>query len=257
MKAIRTINSNPELVEWIQVLEDGSIGTCATPMLFADTCTITALHDYWSNLGFTFNPLNLPIEVVVVELIVPADELLKMDTVEVQDENERKWKMKMLPSVRWDDKIYIDQFYIIYNDKPHRVRFNYEYDQWYRTSSGKQERKLRSIEFIHKEKIGIGQNKEHHIECSYDRAKELIETATKRITKVRHIHKADAKYEVDVFLHSTYPRGGFIMMEVETAEIDQELFIPDRIQEVMLEEVTGNKDYDNWNLATSYLGITD
>lgn len=262
MKAIRTIVENPKYQEWVVMAdygEGGEIATCGIPQLFGDGTTIEALTEYWKTQGRVFNPTGLPIEIVDVELIVSKEKHLIFATppeVNVQSENERKWIMKMLPSVQWDDKIYIDQYYVMHNGKPHRVRFNYENNIWYRTSSGKQERKLRNIEFIHKEKIGKGKNKEYHTECTYDQAKELIKTATKRTTKVRHIHKSDVKYEVDVFLNSIYPRGEFIMMEVEVEDIDQELFIPERIQEVMLEEVTGNDAYDNYKMAIDS-GIAD
>lgn len=251
MKAIRTIHENPEYVEWVVLMEDGSIATSGSPQLFADGCTLESMKDYWHGLGHVFNPTDLPIEVVTVEILVKEDQALiqEMKEATIQIENERKWIMKMLPSVQWDDKIYIDQFYIMYNGKPHRVRFNYENNIWTRTTSGRQERKLRSIEFIHKEKVGPGQNKEHHIECTYERAKELIKMATKRITKVRHIHNADVKYEVDVMLNSKYPRGMFILMEAEIVNMDQEIFIPERIQEAIEREVTGDKEYDNFSLS--------
>ncbi len=253
MKAIRTINENKKFVEWVHIMDDGSLATCAIPSLLGEYCTLEDLAVYYKkNLEFEFNPNGLAVEIVDVDLVVRED----MSTAVIQDENERKWVMKMLPSVKWDDKIYIDQYYMMHDGRNHRVRFNYENDVWYRTTSGKQERKLRSIEFIHKEKVGKGKNKEHHTVCTYEQAKELIKNATKRITKVRHVHYDDVKYEVDVFLNSVHQRGGFIMMEVEVADLEQELFIPDRIREVMLEEVTGDEAYDNYKMAVDP-GITD
>ena len=167
-----------------------------------------------------------------------------MNNAEIVDEIERKWVMRSLPSVKWDDKIYIDQFYLMHYGKPHRIRFSYENDIWIRTSSGRQERKLRSTEFIHKEKVGKGENKEHHITVSYEEAQELAKKATRRVTKVRHVFHDDVKYEVDVFLNVT-----LVMMEAEVETMTQELFIPERIQPEILAEVTGQNGFDNYNIA--------
>lgn len=168
----------------------------------------------------------------------------RMNTAQVVDEIERKWVMRNLPFIKWDDKIYIDQFYLMYEGKPHRIRFSYENDIWIRTTSGRQERKLRSTEFIHKEKVGKGENKEHHIAVTYEEAMELSRLATRRCTKVRHVHHDDVKYEVDVFLNTT-----LVMMEAEVEIITQELFIPERIQSEILAEVTGIAGFDNFNLS--------
>ena len=128
---------------------------------------------------------------------------------------------------------------MMYDGKPHRIRFSYENDIW----EG-HKRKLRSIELIHKEKIENGTNLEHHKSCSLEEANELVKLATKRIGKVRHIYTEDVKYEIDVFLNIS-----LIMMEAEVRSLEQELFIPERIMPEIITEVTGIPGFDNYNLS--------
>ena len=254
MKALRLINVKPELRHWISI-EGNVINEVKVPVLFEDDYPIKHFNFY--------DPLKM--EFVNVEIVIPEDLSDNQNVLAIQDfgdssthvENERKWIMKSLPNLQWEDKIYIDQYYIMYDGKPHRVRFNYELNIWFRTSSGKNERKLRSVEFLHKEKIGKGQNIEHHINISYDEAKQLIKTASKRIVKVRYIYQEEHKFEIDVFLHSIYPRVGLTMMEVEIENIEQEIVFPFKIEELIKEEVTGLTNFDNYSLATENLEIED
>ena len=146
--------------------------------------------------------------------------------------------MSCMPNIEWHDVIYIIQYYVDIDGKPYRVRFSFD------CHDGVTKGKFRALEFIWKEKVGKGHNKEHHQDISLKEANELCHKAKARTLKIRYVHKADYKYEVDKFLEAT-----LIGMEVEVPSLDTFLFIPKKIEEEILTEVTGHPGFDNYNIA--------
>ena len=161
-----------------------------------------------------------------------------MKKEEIQDEIERKFIMRNMPNIEWHDVIYITQYYVDIDGKPHRIRFSY--DCLFEESKGK----FRALEFIWKEKVGKGHNKEHHKDISLKEAEALIKKATRCVNKIRFVHKADFKYEVDNFIDIH-----LVGMEVEVPSLDTFLSIPKKIEEEILTEVTGHPGFDNYNIA--------
>ena len=68
MKAIRRVDNH----EWVVIVDDGGIVTCACPQLLPDSSSITGLSEYYFSHGIKFNPYNVPIEMVEVEIVVKA-----------------------------------------------------------------------------------------------------------------------------------------------------------------------------------------
>lgn len=158
-------------------------------------------------------------------------------------ENERKYILKNLPDMpHWQDKIFIEQFYVP-TDEGKNKRVRYTYNLKHGSGFGK----LRGIECIIKENIGVGQNLEHIFEVTLEEAQELIGKAIKKISKTRHVYTFNnQKFEVDLFTGLS-----LVMMEVELDNINDHVIVPPSIQREIILDVTelpGNP-FSNFNLA--------
>lgn len=105
------------------------------------------------------------------------------------------------------------------------------------------------FERIKKEKVAVGHNKEVNIEIidHIDWHKNRTGSRQDRheIHKTRHEYEFEGKkFEVDVFHDLT-----LVMMEVENVELNEEIYFPPEIKDVILCEVTGNELCDNYNLG--------
>lgn len=95
-----------------------------------------------------------------------------------------------------------------------------------------------------KKEISHGVNEEFENEISESDFLTAIETATKFLTKARCISKHDSLfYEFDLIHAKIY------ILEIELNSIDQVINIPDHIQDCIIREITGEKEYTNYNLA--------
>lgn len=146
-------------------------------------------------------------------------------------EIERKYLMKGLPKEPPTDITYIEQCYV------HGIRYRKEI-----LSSG-------TINYIKlkKVKLGNGTNSELDIEYVTENVYEQArQSADRFISKRRHnYHYAGMKFEVDVFISIN-----LIMMEVELEYVDQTIPFPSYLSELIIDEMTNNKSFDNFNLST-------
>lgn len=92
---------------------------------------------------------------------------------------------------------------------------------------------------------GYGNNLEYEEEIDSHRFNTLKETSTKSIHKTRYVYfENDLKWEIDKFED---PHIG--ILEVELTHIEQDIKIPDFLQDLILFEITGDKRFSNYNLA--------
>ena len=170
---------------------------------------------------------------------------MKTEIRTINKEIERKYLLKDLPEIDYSEILLIDQFYIEEKDgKIYRIRFNYKLEN----------NKLINIEYIHKEKIGFGENNEYHYDIDEETALELIKNSIKFMVKIRSIYiENNLKYEIDFMI-----KNNLLLLEIELPSIDYEFEIPEKIKEQIIQEVTGDTNYDNFNLANELpLGKTN
>lgn len=146
-------------------------------------------------------------------------------------EIERRWLLKDVPSLPYSKKIDILQFYT-----EESFRYRREIDM----KSGEA-----SYIKIRKTSVSYGVNEEEIFECdSVEFIRELA-SSTKAIHKLRYVYEhEDVKFEVDFFY-----RPHLIIMEVELEYLDYSLQIPQEIQDMIILEITGIKQFSNYNLC--------
>lgn len=103
---------------------------------------------------------------------------------------------------------------------------------------------------LRKVRVSSGHNQELDIETIgflefYETRKSIPHNEVREIRKTRHIWEYRGKmFEVDLFINIP-----LIMMEVEDVEMEEKIDFPPEIERVLLVEVTGNKNFDNYNLS--------
>jgi CYTH domain-containing protein len=146
-------------------------------------------------------------------------------------EIERRWLLKDVPALPYDKKVDIMQFYTEESFRYRReITLNSGESQYYK---------------IRKTSVGHGTNEEELFECSSADFLKELGTAKKIIHKLRHVYSKDGvNFEVD-FLH--HPR--LIILEVELEDLDQPLVLPQEIQDLVIMEITGFREFSNYNLC--------
>lgn len=147
-------------------------------------------------------------------------------------EIERRWLLKKFPhSISFIKTTNIVQYYVdgINGTIRYRKSFN----------------DTNTIEFekIIKTNLDYGVNNEEHFDITEE---EFNQNHTfTQIHKIRHtyIHK-NLNFELDLFLNRN-----LILMEVELEDINQKITIPKEIQNCIIIEVTGMKEFSNYELA--------
>lgn len=146
-------------------------------------------------------------------------------------EIERRWLLKDVPSLPYQKKVDIVQFY---TDESFRYRREISIQDG-------------SSEYykIRKTSVGYGRNEEELFSCSSGEFLKELANSKRIIHKLRHVYTKDGiNFEVD-FIH--HPR--LIILEVELQDIDQPMEIPQEIQELVILEITGMKEFSNYNLC--------
>ena len=146
------------------------------------------------------------------------------------EEKERKFLLKRLPSLEPSEQIFILQYY----------------KDGYRYRMSKPSSSIKNIfEKIKKVKAAKGHNKELEIEEISSETFWVNKSGCISISKRRLVYLYDnKKFEVDDFLDLK-----LVMLEVEDVELSEKINFPPEIKSVLLLEVTGNDQFDNFNLA--------
>jgi len=153
-----------------------------------------------------------------------------------QEEMERKFLLKKLPYLTADVIYNITQYY--------KDGLRYRHSWIVGTSS------IGTFEKIRKTKITTGHNIETEIETidhiQFNKNKYGSAQERHEIKKKRHVFTYnDKKLEVDVFEDLN-----LIIMEVEDVTLNEIIKFPPQIENVILLEVTGLKQFDNYELAS-------
>ena len=148
-------------------------------------------------------------------------------------EKERKFLLKKFPTLEPNKRINITQYY---TDSGIR----------YRMSSVIGEVGI-TCEKIKKIKIGKGVNQEIDVEeiplSEFNNNRSVNQQ--KEISKLRSVYNLNGKvFEIDLFKDLQ-----LLLLEVENVDIDEEIDFPEEIKKLILLEVTGNENFDNYNLS--------
>jgi CYTH domain-containing protein len=150
----------------------------------------------------------------------------------VEIETERRWLLKRMP-FRGDLTSYITQHYVL------------EGDIWVRYR-----KQVKSGDTLYFKTIKTptdvdGALLEDENEITSEEYYAIQEGETKKINKFRHYYSHEGlTWEIDEFCNVH-----LIIVEVELDDINQDINIPQEIQDVIICEVTGDKSFSNGSLA--------
>ena len=145
---------------------------------------------------------------------------LKPENLEI----ERRWVIKCLPDVKFDDLLHIKQYY---------------------TPSGRFRKSYNGSDFTYyhtvKKTISPGINEEIENIITPFEFEAAIRNATSFITKHRYKYKYDGLvYEFDGMLFDeSSPVPTIWMLEIELKHINQPIDMPDNIKTIIIKEITG------------------
>lgn len=155
-------------------------------------------------------------------------------------EIERKFLLKQIPSKYITDSPNVRTLKIYQYYLPNGER--------YRSSTDNStEEKVTKYFLTTKKEISHGTYEENESEISEKLYKEKSSEKVRGISKIRYVipYKDGMKWEID-----EYTSCKMVTLEIELPSIDHPIEIPDWLQEVMIMEVTGIKEFSNFNLAT-------
>ena len=151
-------------------------------------------------------------------------------------EIERRFLLKRAPSLSLDSFTHITQVYLEEDGV----------DVRYRGESHGQERKF--IRTVKTDIKGSLVREEDEEETTQEEFVKKAQASNRLITKVRSVYKdGELNWEIDQFRFLD-----LIIAEVELPKEDYDLTIPQEIQDVMIMEITGMKEFHNAVLADDY-----
>lgn len=149
-------------------------------------------------------------------------------------EIERRWLLTELPDLKWNDLLYIKQYYT--PGGRFRQIFNGTIHTYFHTI---------------KHNIAPGINEEDEKEITKEEFDLAITKAISYIEKHRYIYKVDnLKYEFDAIittLNNIIPT--LWILEIELESIDQPLELIPIVTCNVIKEITGDKSYSNFSLS--------
>jgi len=145
-------------------------------------------------------------------------------------EIERKWLLKELPKVEFDQVIQIEQYYKDW------LRYRRQHDG------------IGEFFFcIKKERLGHGVNRETWQDCTKEDFYHNYPQDEKPIKKTRHVLEYEGhNLEIDTF------ENGLVMMEIEVKSLSEPIQIPQIIHAQIEREVTGDAEYSNYQLYRKF-----
>ena len=149
-------------------------------------------------------------------------------------EIEKRILLKGTPKITYDEALFIQQYY---------------------TPTGRYRQVTSSnleIKYIHtiKKSVSKGVNEETEIEISHVDFSKAIKKATKHLSKTRYIKKAGKyKWEIDKFDHCNIV---IAEIEVNSKKELKTVKLPKYIKENFIIDVTGIKEFSNFNLAEKW-----
>jgi CYTH domain-containing protein len=149
-------------------------------------------------------------------------------------EIERRWIIKHLPDLKFDDLLHITQYYTPWGR--FRKSYNGSVFTYYHTV---------------KNRISVGVNEEIEETISKDDYENAIKQATSIITKHRYKYKHNGLvYEFDGMFFKNDNVPTLWVLEIELNNINQPIEMPDFIKNTVIKEITGDKAFSNFTLST-------
>lgn len=156
-----------------------------------------------------------------------------MSETNIKNEIERKWILRDSPWLK------------------HHPDFTYMLAQFYMEDGWRYRMSIDNLSYkreyfkTKKTPNGLGSNLEEEYQIQEEEYQEAHKTRKKGLVKSRYVYLQNGlKWEVDDFSGMK-----LVMMEVELNSIDQEIVIPDFLQDLIIMEVTGMKEFNNSNLS--------
>ncbi len=168
-------------------------------------------------------------------------EKAKEDMAKTNIENERRWLLKNVPGIDYDDTIEITQYYLKVDDVWERYRKA--------THSNGDIKYYKTI----KKFIEIGSSEEDEKKISLDKYLKFKEkchnknTKSRLIKKTRYVHIVGGgfKWEIDKFKDMRV-----VIAEIELPYVSFNVDIPDWLDSEIIMEVTKHKKFSSRSLAT-------
>ena len=173
---------------------------------------------------------------------------------QVEQEIERRFLILGIPNIRYDEIIRIEQCYR--DDIPERIRSSEHFlsprkpcfDFWL-TDKSKMDYE-RTLKETVKGQEGVRETNEKINEAKYTELKPQFKNHLK---KIRHVklckENPGLKWEIDDFsCHNTEPIS-LLIAEIEVPSMGYDLKIPSWLKDVVLIEITGLKEFANFNIA--------
>lgn len=152
----------------------------------------------------------------------------------VNVEIERRWILRNLPNEAMNyDILEIEQWYdetelgvVRYRSTLNR-KLNYE-----------------KYEKIIKIPVSKGINTEQDFPIEKDEFFQVLRNDMRHIVKTRYVFYCGIKYEIDVFSEMN-----LIILEIELDDLTQNISMPEWLEREVIAEITGIKEFSNYNLA--------
>lgn len=155
-------------------------------------------------------------------------------------EIERRWLLRRPPLIGAEiPRINIAQYYVIEDDENIRYRMSINWDdskpnkKYYKTIKHKTDTEGEWDEY-----------EEEISEKDFNKAIKMNPKSPK-VLKTRYLIKdGDLTWELDEFINMN-----ITILEVELSDIDEDIKIPDSLEKYIITEITGNDEFQNYNLA--------
>ena len=156
-------------------------------------------------------------------------------------EIERKYLLRSLPDLKWDEIYIVDQFYrktkniwIRYRKLESKINGDIKYQKTIKKTISK----------------GISSEDESYVTLlEFNKFISLCyntKSDSKKISKIRHIYKfGELKWEIDIFLNGT----SLIIAEIEIPTLDYKVIPPDYIKDNLISDITNIKEFSNRSMA--------
>lgn len=154
---------------------------------------------------------------------------------DIHVEVERRWLLRNLPDNAMKESILsIEQWYEEADKGVIRYR------SWHNVRTPKEV----YYEKIIKLPVSAGINTEEHFPVDEDSFFKSLHNGMRHIAKTRYVFHWGTKFELDVFNDFS-----LIILEVELNNLDEKIIWPDWLEKEIIAEITGQKEFSNYNLA--------
>ena len=178
----------------------------------------------------------------MVSIYFIIDILMEKPNLEI----ERRFLLRELPNVRYEQVMDIEQCYLDIDGKEYRIREARD-REFFDMKPGV------DYDLTHKKYVSEGVFEEDIQIIRMSQYKDFRTNATHYIEKVRYIHSDffRLKWEIDqIYINSARDHKSFLWIaEIELEDIKQEIKIPFEIQNKIIMEITGIKELSNRALA--------